>query len=290
MLHVPVLLDELMRLLAPAAGEVFVDCTVGAGGHSAAILRQIGGKGVLVALDWDEAAMRLARERFAGAPNVLLYRRNFADAAGIVQSLGLAGRAHGVLLDLGVSSMQLADARRGFSFSGGLLDMRMDDRLPETAQELVNRLSARELEHLFRTYGEERAARRVAKAIVEARRRRRIRTADELAATVSKAKRRGRLHPATLVFQALRIAVNHELENLEAALDTLPAVLAPGGRMAVLSFHSLEDRLVKRAFQRLTRHESGFTALTRKPIVANSSELAHNPRARSAKLRAIVKA
>jgi 16S rRNA (cytosine1402-N4)-methyltransferase len=229
--------------------------------------------------------LELARARVRGVPARWIVA-NFADLRGVLDHLGI-DRVAGVLLDLGVASDQLDDPARGFSFAqSGPLDMRMNPREGEPAMRLVNRLRAENLADIFFRYGEERHSRRVARAIVEARSRRAIETTDELADVVRRALPRGRVRqridPATRVFQALRIAVNDELGSLERVLDALPACLLPGGRAVVLSFHSLEDRLAKRAFARREIWER----LVRKPLLPSDEEVAQNPRARSAKLRA----
>jgi 16S rRNA (cytosine1402-N4)-methyltransferase len=297
--HQPVLLAEVVALLAPTAGELFVDGTLGGGGHSAAFLAA--GASVL-GLDHDAEAMAETEERFRGMDHFRAVRSNFSRVGAVLDSLGIE-RIDGGLLDLGVSSHQLDEPARGFSFmTEGPLDMRMDDRLPRTAADLVNTLGGGELERIFRVYGEEPAARRIAARLVRDRLTRPFTTTLQLAAAVeSVVPRHGRTHPATRVFQALRLAVNGELEALEAGLEQFSARLAPGGRFGVITFHSLEDRVVKHFFKArstewLDRLEWPaprrnpdfiFRALTRKAVVAGADELQANPRARSAKLRVV---
>jgi 16S rRNA (cytosine1402-N4)-methyltransferase len=284
-LHEPALLAESMELLGVRPGGLWVDGTVGAGGHAAEILRRSAPGGRLLACDRDADALRAAAETLApfGARARLLH----ADYRALPDVLD--GPADGILLDLGISSMQLDRPERGFALgSDGPLDMRMDQRGGVTAAEVVNRLPEAELADIIYRYGEERASRRIARRIVEARRRAPLRTTQELAAVVRAAASRprgGRIDPATLTFQALRIHVNRELEGLGEALARLARQLAPGGRMAVIAFHSLEDREVKHAFRALST--AGFRLLTRKPVRPGEAELRRNPRARSARLRAV---
>ena len=305
MLHVPVLLAETVARLVTAPGGWYVDATAGAGGHAAAVLAAAGLDARLLALDRDGEALELARA--AGAPfgdRAVLERANFADLADVAARHGVRD-VRGILLDLGVSSMQLDRPERGFSFQHDQpLDMRMDDRQELTAAALLQRLPEAELADVLRRYGEERMARRIAKAVARARERGATpATTAQLAELVSNAKggRRGHAHPATQTFQALRIAVNGELAALEQALPAALDLLAPGGRLAVISFHSLEDRMAK---QFMVAHEGRMEALAkggsrwvgqlprarrvdRKALVAGADETARNPRARSAKLRVL---
>lgn len=300
--HRPVLVAEVVKWLAPAPGKFFVDGTLGGGGHSAALLAA--GARVL-GLDQDREAIAAATERLAAAGgDFRAVRSNFSRVDEVLDTLGI-GQIDGALLDLGVSSHQLDEPSRGFSFQAdGALDMRMDDRQPRTAADLVNTLEAGELERIFRTFGEEPAARRIAARIVRDRMVRPFSTTLQLAAAVeSVVPRHGRTHPATRVFQALRIAVNGEMEALETGLEKFAARLAPGGRLGVISFHSIEDRLVKQTFRHwstewLDRPEwpaprpnpdCVFKLITRKAITASAAELQANPRARSAKLRVVEK-
>jgi len=285
-MHTPVLLGEVVDLLSPGPGQRFIDATIGPGGHAAAIAERILPGGTLLGVDRDEQALELARERLEPFQGHLeLVQGSFADLADHVAHLG-GGLADGVLMDLGVSSVQLDSGIRGFSFAvDGPLDMRLDTRGGRTASGLLQRSSARELERILREYGQERYARRIAGAIVA--RRGTLRRTLELAALVERVvpRRQHRLHPATRTFQALRIAVNDELGELERALATVPQWLAPGGRVAVVSFHSLEDRIVKHTFRDYAR-AGELEVLTAKPVRPSPAEVARNPRARSARLRA----
>jgi 16S rRNA (cytosine1402-N4)-methyltransferase len=282
-LHRPVLLDEVVRWVAPRPGAILVDGTVGAGGHAAALARHLGSTGRLIGLDRDPEMLALAEEATQGLP-VTLVRSPHSAVDEVLTELGL-GPVDGLLLDLGVSSDQLRRSQRGFSFTAdGPLDMRYDPNDDVTAADLINTLSADELADLFFRYGEERHSRRIARTIVAARRVEPIMTTSRLAALVRKSipGKWGRIDPATRVFQALRIRVNRELEHLEATLTKLTDILRPAGRVVIVSFHSLEDRKVKWAF----RNDPNLAVLTRKPITASAEEVRQNPRARSAKLRA----
>jgi 16S rRNA (cytosine1402-N4)-methyltransferase len=289
--HQPAMVAEVVEWLQPRPGAVFVDGTVGAGGHSAALAPRLLPDGRLLGVDRDPDALALARTRLAEfEPQVILQRGNFRRLPALLAGLGW-GPVNGLLLDLGMSSVQVDGAERGFSFlREGPLDMRMNPEQDTTAASLVNALPAEELEELLSRLGEERFARRIARRIVEARRRGALTTTTALARVVTEAvppgARHGRLHAATRTFQALRMTVNDELGALEELLGALPDVLAPGGRAVILTFHSLEDRLVKQAFQRLAR-ESHWALLTKKPLRPTAAETAANPRARSAKLRAV---
>jgi 16S rRNA (cytosine1402-N4)-methyltransferase len=280
--HVSVMPAEALDGLAVRAGGTYVDATFGAGGHARAIDARLGSDGRLVALDADPGAAL-----YAGAlGRTTLVAANFADLADVLDGLGIAA-VDGVLFDLGVSSMQLDRAERGFSFrEEGPLDMRLDPRGPQTAADLLAHLDEAELAGVIARYGEERAARRIARAIVAARRAGRLpATTTDLARVIAGAVhvsgRRERIHPATRTFQALRIAVNDELGALERGLAAAIARTKPGGRIVVIAFHSLEDRIVKRAF----RDDERVRALTRRPLEPTAAERAANPRARSAKLR-----
>lgn len=285
------MVSEVLEVLAPAPGERFLDLTVGGGGHSVEIAARLGPRGLLLGMDLDRAVIDIAGKRLEapGLARCRLYGGNFLECRRVLAAHGL-GRVDGILVDLGVSSFQLADAERGFSFTlDGPLDMRMDAAGGgQTASDIVNGAPERELEKIFREYGEERFARRVAKAIVDWRRLGKITRTAQLAEVVRRAYRRyprHRIHPATKVFQALRIAVNDELGNLRELLEILPDLLEAGGRVAVISFHSLEDRLVKEDFR--NRARSGvYSLVTRKPLRPSALEIASNPRSRSAKLRA----
>lgn len=282
---------EVLEVLAPVPGERFLDLTVGAAGHALEIAARLGPEGLLIGVDLDAAVIEIAEKHLtaAGVANWRLRQGNFADAKSIVAGEGLS-RVNGVLADLGVSSFEISDASRGFSFaSDGPLDMRMDADAPVAdAAEIVNSAPEWELERIFREYGEERLARRIARDIVRIRRDGRIERTGQLAQIARRAYGRfgrQRIHPATRIFQALRIAVNDELENLKNLLDTVPDLLEPEGRIAVIAFHSLEDRLVKEDFR--NRSRSGvYELLTKKPLRPSSDEVAANPRSRSARLRA----
>jgi 16S rRNA (cytosine1402-N4)-methyltransferase len=291
--HVAVLLSAVVELLAPAGRRLLVDCTVGLGGHSEALLDAAGTDARLIGIDLDETNLAQAKinlERFGG--RVRLFQANFADVAEVLEAAGL-GKADLLLADLGVASTQLDEPARGLSFQAdGPLDMRLNVGRGRTAADLVNRMPEAELADMIYNYGEERFSRRIARAIVAARRDKRIERTSELARIVTGAvpgaagaARRG-IHPATRTFQALRIAVNDELGSLGRLLASLPDVLAPRGRAGIISFHSLEDRPVKQTFAHLAA-TGRARALTKKPQCATVSEVAANPRSRSAKFRVI---
>ena len=295
--HVPVLLPQVLQALDPKPGEIFVDCTTGLGGHSAEILRRIGPQGRLICIDFDPANLERARAVLEpiGAPFTLVHH-NFAALPSILADAGIA-RVDGLLADLGVASPQIDDPARGFSYrQPGPLDMRMDPTRGQPASSLVNRLSERELSNLLLELGDETDAPQIAKLIVDRRMTQPIQTTQELMAIVCEARdftieRAGgaKLHPAARTFQALRILVNRELANLERLLTVVPDHLAPGGRAAIISFHSGEDRRVKEAFKQGSR--SGvYAQVSREPLAANEEEIRRNGRSRSAKLRWAVKA
>ena len=282
--HVPVLLGEITAWLDPRPAMVLVDATLGGGGPARALAERIGSTGLVIGLDRDPAAVAATERNLAGL-RLKAICANYADLPEILEQLGI-DTIDGIVMDLGLSSDQLADLERGFSFNTeGPLDLRFDPNQGEPARRLVNRLSAEHLADLISQFGEERHSRRIARAIVERRRRQPIETSAELAAlirrVVPRQHGRERIDPATRTFQALRIAVNEELKWLEVGLRRIPECLRPGGRMAVISFHSLEDRLVKEAF----RGDFRLKVLTRRPIVAGGDEVERNPRSRSAKLR-----
>lgn len=289
--HVPVLFQETLELLAPAPGEIFLDGTVGAGGHAEEIAARVGPAGRVVCADGDPAMLRAAADRLRDFPWARPVHADFSDLARLREEAGGAA-FDGILLDLGISSPQLDDPARGFSFRGdGPLDMRRDPGAggPD-ARAILRRAGEKEIADLLYRFGEERYSRRIARAIVARRRAEPIERTSQLADLVQSAIPRKawprKIHPATRVFQALRIAVNRELESLAAFLERLPEALAPGGRVAIISFHSLEDRLVKVAFRTLsTGSEARLARLTRKPIVPGEEEIGRNPRAASAKLR-----
>jgi len=302
--HVSVLVREAIGFLRPAPGGRYVDGTLGGGGHSEAILVASAPNGQVLGLDRDDEAIAAARQRLQvfGA-RAIVKQASFSEVREVLAEFGWVG-ADGMILDLGVSSWQIDAPERGFSFRlGGRLDMRMDRRQSLDAYRLVNTATAHELTRIFRDYGEEPQARRIAERIVAERKQRSIESTDELAGLVEGAKggRRRDHHPATQVFQALRIAVNQELDQLEHFLADGFDVLRPGGRLVIISFHSLEDRLVKNAFRRWSRAclcppralvcQCGWSqkvrVLTKRPVLPGDAETAANPRARSAKLRAV---
>ncbi|MCY4221902.1 MAG: 16S rRNA (cytosine(1402)-N(4))-methyltransferase RsmH [Thiotrichales bacterium] len=303
--HVPVMLDEVVEAVAPRSGGIYVDCTFGRGGHSRAVLARIGSEGRVLAMDRDPQAVAVARELARCDPRLTAVHARFGTVAEVVDAAGLAGRVDAVLIDLGVSSPQLVQPERGFSFLGdGPLDMRMDPGVGVTAAQWLASASEREIARVLRDFGEERAARRIARAVVAERTRGApIATTGRLAAVVAGVVRGGgprtRLHPATRTFQAIRMHVNDEPGDLERGLAAMPEVLAPGGRLVVLSFHSIEDRMVKR----FMRGDGTVPVLPRGLPVTHSArpcgpmtpimpsrrpganEVATNPRARSAVLR-----
>ena len=288
--HVPVLLEEVLQYLNVRPGGVIVDATLGLGGHSSEIAKRLGGQGRLICFDRDPQAMALAKARMEEVraelgnemPEVIFEPRAFSEAAGVIEP----GSLDGLLADFGVSSLQLDEAHRGFSFrSEGPLDMRMDTRSGETAEQVVNQLGENELADLIYEFGEERRSRRIARAIVRARP---ISTTAQLAQVISAAAppmKGDKIHPATRTFQALRIRVNDELGEIRTLLASAPSLLKPGGRLVLISFHSLEDRLVKDAFRDAGR-QGIYEVLTKKPVIASEQEQMRNPRSRSAKLRA----
>lgn len=287
--HLPVLLAEGLALLRPRPGGHYLDATLGLGGHAQAILQASAPTGTILGIDRDAEALILAGGRLAPhGQRARLVRGRFEALADLIEP---GERFDGILFDLGASSLQLDTAERGFSFGReGPLDMRMDRSAGETAAELIHRLSERALADLIFRWGEERWARRIARAIVETRRGRPIQSTLALAGIVARAiPRRGwprHIHPATRTFQALRIAVNDELTDLGHALEDAAALLQPGGRLAVISFHSLEDRIVKQTWRRLAA-TGRMRILTQKPVTPGEAEVAANPRARSAKLRVL---
>ena len=283
-LHVSVLLDQVVHWLQPRPGSVMVDGTLGGAGHAKALAAAVGKDGTVIGIDRDPAAIEAATRELSGLP-VRLAQANFCDLPEVLEQLEIE-KIDGLVLDLGLSSDQLADRSRGFSFSAdGPLDLRFDPTSGEPARRLVNRLSVEHLTQLISSYGEERYSPRIARAIVERRRRHPIETAAELAELVRDCVPSppggSRIDAATRTFQALRIAVNDELKSLEIALRRIPDCLRPGARMAIISFHSLEDRRVKEAF----RTDERLKVLTRRPVCPEEKEIADNPRSRSAKLR-----
>jgi 16S rRNA (cytosine1402-N4)-methyltransferase len=286
--HVPVLLKEAIDFLAVRRGGTYIDATVGLGGHSLEIAKRLGAPGHLIGLDKDPAALDVATGALARPPQnadwpeITLLHASFAEIGRRFPS----AVADGILADLGVSSLQFSDPARGFSFQAeGPLDMRMDPQAELTAGQVVNQFDERELADLIYEFGEERRSRRIARAIVRSRP---IRTTAELAEIVSAAARpmkHQRIHPATRTFQALRIFVNRELDDLRKLLSAAPQVLKPGGRLVIISFHSLEDRIVKDAMREGAKLGQ-YKLLTKKPVTSSEEEIDRNPGARSAKLRA----
>ena len=284
-IHTSVLPVEVMTLLAIEPGMTVVDGTLGGGGHTRLLADAVGPVGRVVALDRDPAAIERGARELAGKP-VRFAQANFCDIPEVLDALGI-DKVDRVLLDIGLSSDQLADDTRGFSFdSDGPLDLRFDPTEGEPAWRMINRLRPETLADIIYEFGEERFSRRIARRIADTRDKEPIRTSRDLArvvvAAVPRQKPPQRIHPATRTFQALRIAVNQELKSLRIALERIPTRLATDGRLAVISFHSLEDRLVKEAF----RNRQVWENLTRSPVEASNDELARNPRSRSAKLRA----
>ena len=285
-IHLPVLLEEVIHWLAPVDGGIYVDANLGMGGHSAAILKKSSPSGRVIGFDWDRDAIEQARANLASfGSRVTFVRSNFVRVKDVLGEQGIEG-VNGLLLDLGLSSLQLDRPERGFSFrEKGFLDMRMDDRTGVTAADLLNEEDEEELADLFYYYGGERQARRIAAHVVKERRQGKIVTTDQLADLVARAIPKRfhpkKIHVATRVFQALRIAVNRELENLEKILADVTDILLPRGRVCIISFHSLEDRLVKRAF----RDNADLQVLTRKVVTPGTDEIRTNPRSRSARLR-----
>lgn len=302
-MHEPVLLEEVVEGLAVKPGGAYIDGTLGAGGHAVAVLERTGEKGRLLGIDRDPEALALARQRLAAFPNAVLVRGNFADMTLIAQQTGF-GAVDGILLDVGVSSMQLDAPERGFSFQAdGPLDMRMDPSAPMTAADWLNAATEEEIADVLWRYGEERAARRIARFVTEARGRAPIRSTREFAGLVARAKGgvRGRIHPATQSFQALRVVVNDELAALERGIEAALSLLKTGGRLAVISFHSLEDRVVKHRFAAHVGRRESLQAggerwqvdpppvawVVKTPRMASGAEVERNPRARSARLRVV---
>ena len=301
--HTPVLLEEVVAQLQPRRGGLYVDCTVGGGGHAEGILRACAPEGRVIGLDCDDEALAASRERLAAHEGrVQLLHANFAELQETLMSLGVTA-VDGLVFDVGVSSRQFDEPSRGFSFQReGPLDMRMNRSAGPAAEDVLREASVEELIRIFRVYGEERRARAIALRIDRERARQPITTTLQLAGIVEQVlgpKRGGGIHPATRVFQALRIQVNRELENLQRGLVGAVNVLRSGGRLAVISFHSLEDRIVKQFFVRLSTgcvcppqlvgcacgRQEVLRLVTRKPVMSTSEEVERNPRARSAKLR-----
>ncbi len=309
MQHIPVLVKETLQFLSCQPSGIYVDCTVGDGGHAEAILERLVGEGRLIGLDQDEEAIKRTAERLKKYRNLTLIRDNFRNLAPVLKKLALpAAQVEGLLFDLGVSSLQLDSPERGFSFRfDAPLDMRMNRSISSTATaaHLVNRLSKEGLTKILKEFGEERWARRISNLIVKRRKEKPIRTTTQLVGIVKEAvpRPRGRIHPATRTFQALRIAVNQELKALKDGLEEGIKVLRPGGRICIISYHSLEDRLIKQEFGRLAKPchcppqwpvcrcqgKPVLRILTKGPVRPSEEEILRNPRSRSAKLRAAEK-
>jgi 16S rRNA (cytosine1402-N4)-methyltransferase len=298
--HIPVLVEEVIALLGCGPHRTYVDATLGGGGHSLEILKRTEPDGRVIGIEWDEEAIEVAKKVLSPfGERVKIFRENFVRLPGLLREMEIES-VDGILLDLGLSSIHLQNQERGFSFRGeGPLDMRMDQRLKVTAADLVNQLSLRELEETLWDYGEERWSKRIAKAIVEERDRSSIETTQALRGIIYRAVPRRfqskRIDPATRTFQALRIRVNRELENLRQVLEEGWPFLKKGARMCVISFHSLEDRIVKENFRRLEKGDAGglekkmvmmvMKVITPKPVTPQEKEQKENPRSRSAKLR-----
>ena len=284
--HIPVMMEEVMDFLRCEPGGTYVDATLGGGGHASEMLRRSAPDGVVIGMEWDEDALSEAKNVLMPfGDRVKIFRENFIHLPDFVK----ADSVDGILLDLGLSSIQVEKEKRGFSFKGeGPLDMRMDQRIDQTAANLINRLSSEELEYILLHYGEESWAKKIAKGIVQERDRDPIETTQALRKIIHRSIPRRfhprRIDPATRTFQALRIRVNGELENLRKILGTGWKVLKKGGRMCIISFHSLEDRMVKETFRTLAK-EGTMRVLTKKPVTPSEEELRRNPRSRSAKLR-----
>ena len=281
--HVPVLANEVLQWLNPRPGQVFVDGTMGGGGHTRLLIERVRPGGEVIGVDRDPVAIARAERELSGRP-LRVAQANFSEVPEVLASAGVK-RVHGILLDLGLSSDQLTDSGRGFSFDAdGPLDLRFDPECGEPAWRLLERLGSEHLANIIYQFGEERYSRRIAREIVQQRRQRPIRLARELSELVRRCVPRSKNHaidPATRTFQALRIAVNDELKSLEVALRRLPDCLVPGGRFAIISFHSLEDRRVKQAY----RTDPRLQPLVRKPIRATPEEVDQNARSRSTRLR-----
>jgi 16S rRNA (cytosine1402-N4)-methyltransferase len=284
-IHLPALVKEAIKVLNPIPGGTYVDATIGPGGHSEEILTLIGTGGKLIGIDRDNEALRTAQERLSDK-RVILRKGSFSDMEKLLKKDGIT-EVDGILFDLGISMIQMKNIERGFSFiSDKRMDMRMDKEQALSARDVVNKYSANELERILREFGEERLSRKISEAIVRKRRIKPIDTCSELSEIVERVYgRRGRVHPATKTFQALRIEVNRELDELQKGLDASVRILKRGGRLCVISYHSLEDRIVKHFIARSSK-EGSLKVITKKPLTPGSEEIRSNPSSRSAKLRA----
>ena len=284
-IHLPALVKEAIKVLNPIPGGTYVDATIGPGGHSEEILTLIGTGGKLIGIDRDNEALRTAQERLSDK-RVILRKGSFSDMEKLLKKDGIT-EVDGILFDLGISMIQMKNIERGFSFiSDKRMDMRMDKEQALSARDVVNKYSANELERILREFGEERLSRKISEAIVRKRRIKPIDTCSELSEIVERVYgRRGRVHPATKTFQALRIEVNKELDELQKGLDASVRILKRGGRLCVISYHSLEDRIVKHFIARSSK-EGSLKVITKKPLTPGSEEIRSNPSSRSAKLRA----
>jgi 16S rRNA (cytosine1402-N4)-methyltransferase len=289
--HIPVLSQTLLEQISLSPDAVLIDCTVGYGGHSSLFGKNLSSRGIVVGIDVDEDCLKRARETLSGLKcKVILVRENFSEIDEIMAANGIKG-ADFILADLGFCSGQMSNVERGLSFQKNMpLDMRLDDRLETSAADIINRMAEKDLANLIYKYSEERGSRRIARFIVHQRKAAPIATTEQLAMIVCRALgqpatgRRSKIHPATRTFQALRIAVNNELESIEKLLEAAPRLLNENGKIAIISFHSLEDKIVKEDFK---RNQAGgvYKILTKKPLTATEDEIRENPRARSAKLR-----
>ncbi len=285
--HVPVMVEEVLYYLQPQPGQIILDCTVGSGGHAEKIMDKIKPNGLLIGIDKDLEVLQIAKRHLSETGNFFkLYHADYSDIDEVLNQAGVS-KINGVLLDLGASSLQFDQPDRGFSFSKeGPLDMRMDRTRGITAKDLIHRISEQKLEELLKKYGEERWSRRIARAIIREEKRTGITSTKQLADTVERVVPRGKskIHPATRVFQALRIAVNRELESLESFLDKIHNYMAVSARIVIISFHSLEDRIVKNILIEKANQKI-FKILTKKPVGPSEAEIKKNIRCRSAKLR-----
>lgn len=284
--HKPVMPKEVEEYLITSQSGVYVDCTLGGGGHSGWLLKKHPGINI-IGIDWDKDAIKEAESSLSlFKSRVRIFRENFRDIRKLLDNIGIKS-VNGVILDLGVSSKQLNEKDRGFNFQSPVLDMRMDDRIEKRAFDIINSLSEEELSEILFKFGEERFSRQISRAIVRERKTKQIDSGQALSSLVEKIKKRhGKTHPATTVFQAIRIAVNRELENLTLVLDELPYILKAGARAVVLSYHSIEDRIVKQNFRKFSK-EGDYNLLTKKVVFPSLEEIRTNPRSRSAKLRSV---